>query len=56
MNREYMTADQRFAATRPDVLTYQTEVLANDVTLAGNIWANLKGDQRNRCRFCSKSN
>lgn len=42
MDREYMTADQRFAATRPDVLTYQTDVLADDVTLAGNIWANLK--------------
>jgi putative CocE/NonD family hydrolase len=42
MKREYMTADQRFAATRPDVLTYQTDVLDHDVTLAGNIWANLK--------------
>ncbi len=42
MDREYMTADQRFAATRPDVLTYQTDVLNEDLTLAGNIWANLK--------------
>jgi len=42
MRREYMTADQRFASTRTDVLTYQTAVLDNDVTLAGNIWANLK--------------
>ncbi len=42
MDREYMTADQRFAAARPDVLMYQTDVLADDVTLAGNIWANLK--------------
>ena len=42
MKREYMTADQRFAARRPDVLTYQTDVLDHDVTLAGNIWANLK--------------
>ena len=42
MDREYMTADQRFAATRPDVLTYQTDVLDNDITIAGNIWANLK--------------
>lgn len=40
--REYMTADQRFAARRPDVLTYQTAVLDKDVTLAGNILANLK--------------
>ena len=42
MQREYMTGDQRFAARRPDVLTYQTDVLDNDVTLAGNIWADLK--------------
>jgi putative CocE/NonD family hydrolase len=42
MKREYMTADQRFASTRPDVLSYQTAVLDKDVTLAGNIWANLK--------------
>jgi putative CocE/NonD family hydrolase len=42
MKREYMTADQRFASRRPDVLTYQTDVLDHDVTLAGNIWANLK--------------
>jgi len=42
MDREYMTADQRFTASRADVLTYQTEVLDDAVTLAGNIWANLK--------------
>nr|WP_294949511.1 CocE/NonD family hydrolase [uncultured Mucilaginibacter sp.] len=42
MKREYMTADNRFAEKRPDVLTYKTEVLDNDVTIAGNIWANLK--------------
>jgi len=42
MQREYMTGDQRFASRRPDVLTYQTDVLDKDVTLAGNIWANLK--------------
>ncbi|WP_462264913.1 CocE/NonD family hydrolase [Mucilaginibacter sp.] len=42
MTREYMTGDQRFAARRPDVLTYQTDVLDKDMTLAGNIWANLK--------------
>ena len=42
MKREYMTGDQRFAAQRPDVLTWQTDSLTNDVTLAGNIWANLK--------------
>ncbi len=42
MQREYMTGDQRFASRRPDVLTYQTDVLDKDVTLAGNIWADLK--------------
>ncbi|GAB2693907.1 CocE/NonD family hydrolase [Mucilaginibacter koreensis] len=42
MTREYMTGDQRFASRRPDVLTYQTEVLDKDITLAGNIWANMK--------------
>jgi hypothetical protein len=33
--QDYVVADQRFAATRPDVLVYQTEVLEEDVTLAG---------------------
>jgi putative CocE/NonD family hydrolase len=42
MKREYMTGDQRFASRRPDVLTYQTDELDKDVTLAGNIWADLK--------------
>lgn len=41
MTREYMTDDQRFAATRPDVLVYQTEALDGDVTLAGPIKATL---------------
>ncbi|MBC3868820.1 CocE/NonD family hydrolase [Undibacterium oligocarboniphilum] len=35
--REYMVSDQRFAATRPDVLTYQTEPLEEDVTVAGPV-------------------
>src|SRR6185436_18363968 len=35
--RDFMTEDQRFAATRPDVLVYQTEPLTGDVTVAGNI-------------------
>ncbi len=34
-SREYMVEDQRFAARRPDVLVYQTDVLTEDVTLAG---------------------
>jgi putative CocE/NonD family hydrolase len=41
MEREYMTADQRFAACRPDVLVYSTEALADDVTIAGPIGAEL---------------
>ncbi len=35
--REYMVSDQRFAATRPDVLVYQSEVLEQDVTIAGPV-------------------
>ena len=41
MPPEYMTADQRFAARRPDVLVYETDVLDEDVTLAGPIDADL---------------
>ncbi len=41
MNREYMTEDQRFAARRPDVAVYRTDVLEDDVTLAGPIVAEL---------------
>ena len=41
MTREYMTDDQRFAARRPDVLSYTTAVLAEDVTLAGPMLADL---------------
>ncbi|MEO2091172.1 MAG: CocE/NonD family hydrolase, partial [Gemmataceae bacterium] len=37
MMQEYMTADQRFAASRPDVLVYQTPVLERDTTVAGPI-------------------
>lgn len=35
--RDFMTEDQRFAATRPDVLVYQTSPLTDDVTVAGDI-------------------
>lgn len=35
--RDFMTEDQRFASIRPDVLVYQTEPLAEDVTVAGDI-------------------
>jgi len=41
MTREYMVDDQRFAATRPDVLVYQSQVLQEDLTLAGPITATL---------------
>ncbi len=41
MTQEYMTADQRFASRRPDVLVYETPVLDNDVTVAGPIKVNL---------------
>jgi len=38
----YMTEDQRFAATRPDVLVYRSEVLDHDVTIFGPIHVDLK--------------
>jgi uncharacterized protein len=40
--REYMTDDQRFASRRPDVLTFETPVLEEDLTLAGPVVADLK--------------
>ncbi|WP_324677648.1 CocE/NonD family hydrolase [Hymenobacter sp. GOD-10R] len=40
-NNEYMIEDQRFAAKRPDVLTFQTEPLTEDLTLAGPLTAGL---------------
>ncbi|WDF69782.1 CocE/NonD family hydrolase [Sphingobacterium oryzagri] len=39
--REYMVADQRFVANRPDVLVFQTEVLSDDLTIVGPVLANL---------------
>ena len=41
MTREYMTDDQRFAATRPDVLVYRSDVLTDDITFAGPLKADL---------------
>jgi putative CocE/NonD family hydrolase len=41
MPGDYMTYDQRFASTRPDVLVYETEPLDHDVTIAGPITASL---------------
>jgi putative CocE/NonD family hydrolase len=40
-NAAYMLEDQRFATRRPDVLVYQTDVLEEDVTIAGPITVNL---------------
>ena len=39
MTGDYMIQDQRVAARRPDVLVYQSEPLAADVTIAGPIQA-----------------
>ena len=39
--REYMTDDQRFAGRRPDVLSFQTDALPDDLTLAGPVMAEL---------------
>jgi len=38
---QYMSDDQRFASRRPDVMEYQTEVLADDITLTGPLTADL---------------
>lgn len=40
--RNYMSEDQRFALNRPDVVTFTTEYLTDDITLAGEIMAKLK--------------
>jgi uncharacterized protein len=37
MDPDYMAQDQRFAANRPDVLTYQTAPLTEDITVIGPI-------------------
>lgn len=42
MTSDYMTEDQRFAATRPDVLVYATPPLEEDLTVAGPIRVSLK--------------
>lgn len=41
MIREYMVEDQRFASRRQDVLTYQSEILEEEITLAGPLEAAL---------------
>jgi putative CocE/NonD family hydrolase len=37
MTREHMVDDQRFSSRRPDVLTYATEELKRDLTIAGPV-------------------
>ncbi len=37
MPRDYIVADQRYASRRPDVLTYVSDVLTEDVTIAGPV-------------------
>jgi uncharacterized protein len=39
--RPYMDADQRFVEHRPDVVTYRTEPLSGDVTVAGPVSSTL---------------
>ncbi len=39
--REYMNDDQRFASRRTDVLSFQTEILQEDLTLTGTVIADL---------------
>lgn len=38
---DFMFEDQRFAASRPDVLVYQSDVLENDIIISGNVLADL---------------
>jgi putative CocE/NonD family hydrolase len=42
MTREHMVDDQRFAASRPDVLSYRSAPLDEDVTIAGAILPSLR--------------
>jgi putative CocE/NonD family hydrolase len=40
-NNEYMAEDERFAASRPDVVVFETDTLTADITLGGKIVADL---------------
>ena len=40
--RNYMSEDQRFTENRPDVASFTTEILSDDITLAGEIKVKLK--------------
>lgn len=37
----WLTEDQRFVHNRPDVLSWETKILQEDITIAGNIFAQL---------------
>jgi putative CocE/NonD family hydrolase len=39
--REWLVQDQRFVQNRPDVLSWETEPLTDDVVIAGDVTANL---------------
>jgi len=41
MGHTFMVEDQRFSSTRPDVLVYETDVLTEDVTIAGPVVSHL---------------
>lgn len=41
MAQRYLVDDQRHAARRPDVLVYTSDVLEEDVTVAGPVWPSL---------------
>jgi putative CocE/NonD family hydrolase len=38
---DFMYEDQRFVASRPDVLVYESDVLTEDIAISGNVFANL---------------
>ncbi len=40
-NNEYLVEDQRFAFQRPDVISFETDTLTQDLTLTGEVVANL---------------
>ncbi|MDR2040302.1 MAG: CocE/NonD family hydrolase [Bacteroidales bacterium] len=39
--KEYMVNDQRFASRRPDVITFQSNILLEDISLSGEITAEI---------------
>lgn len=41
-NNDYMAEDQRFASCRPDVLSFETEPLEQEITVTGNISSDLR--------------